>query len=82
MARTLTGTVVSDSRDKTITVRVDRRIAHKLYKKEYVTSKKFHVHDEDNKAVVGDVVTFSDHRPISKTKTWRLDAIVDQEKAS
>ena len=82
MARLLTGTVVSDSRDKTIAVRVDRRVSHKLYKKQYVTSKKFHVHDEDNKAKVGDVVTFTDTRPVSKTKTWRLEAIVDEEKAS
>lgn len=82
MGRTLVGTVISDSRDKTITVQVDRRVSHKLYKKEYVTSNKFHVHDEDNKAKVGDVVSFSDNRPISKTKKWRLNEIVDEEKAS
>jgi len=82
MARTLTGTVVSDSRDKTITVRVDRRVSHSLYKKQYVKSKKFHVHDEENTAKVGDVVEFNDHRPISKTKRWNLRAVVDAENAS
>jgi len=77
MARVLAGTVVSTKRNKTITVRVDRDVSHPVYKKAYTTSKKFHVHDEENKAKEGDKVSFSDSRPISKTKKWRLLEITE-----
>ncbi|MCH2175654.1 MAG: 30S ribosomal protein S17 [Lentisphaeria bacterium] len=70
------GEVVSSVQDKTIVVRVDRRSAHKLYKKVVTSSKKFHVHDESNTAKVGDVVKITECRPLSKLKRWRLVEIV------
>lgn len=80
MARVITGQVVSASRDKTITVRVDRRISHPIYKKQYTKSQKYQVHDEDNQAAVGDTVTAHEVRPISKTKSWKLDKVVEKAK--
>ena len=62
--------------DKTIIVRVDRRIRHRLYKKELTRSKKYYVHDEDKKASMGDVVRIMETRPYSKLKRWRLIDIV------
>ncbi len=70
--RTLTGKVVSTKMNKTIVVQVDRTVVHPKYKKRYLQSKKFHVHDEEGKAKVGDKVTFRECRPVSKTKRWRL----------
>lgn len=70
--RTFTGTVVSNSMNKTITVRIDEMRLHSKYKKAYHVSNKFHVHDEKGEAKVGDVVKFVECRPISKTKRWRL----------
>lgn len=75
MARTLTGVVVSDTQDKTIIVRVDRRTSHPLYKKPYLISKKYTAHDDKNEAKLGDKVIISETRPISKTKRWKLDSI-------
>ena len=66
------GTVVSDKMDKTILVRVDRTKLHPKYKKRYVTSTKYKVHDEGNQFVVGDAVEFVECRPLSKTKRWRV----------
>ena len=70
------GEVVSCKQDKTIVVRVDRRSAHKLYKKVVTSSKKYHVHDEENTAQVGDLVRISETRPYSKMKRWRLLEII------
>ena len=70
------GEVVSSKQDKTIVVRVDRRSAHKLYKKVIIRSSKYHVHDPENSASVGDVVRISETRPYSKMKRWRLLEIV------
>jgi len=67
----LNGVVVSDKMDKTIVVRVDRTVVHPKYKKRYVQSKKFHVHDEHGQHKVGDKVSFRECRPLSKTKRWR-----------
>lgn len=78
MAKVLQGKVVSDSQDKTIVVRVDRRVRHPLYHKAYTTSKKFQVHDEENQSKKGDVVEFKEVRPISKTKKWSLVKIVER----
>lgn len=72
------GVVVSDVRDKTITVRVDRRVAHPTYGKIVVRSKKFHAHDEHNEARVGDVVRIVETRPLSRTKRWRLAEIIER----
>ena len=68
--RVLTGRVTSDKQDKTITVSVDRRIMHPLYKKFIRRSKKYAAHDEANSCKVGDMVRIEECRPISKRKTW------------
>jgi small subunit ribosomal protein S17 len=74
--RTLTGRVVSDKMNKTITVLVERQVKHPLYKKYVKRSSKFHVHDENNEGRLGDVVAITECRPISKTKSWRLHEVV------
>lgn len=74
--KTKTGRVVSDGMDKTIVVAVERLVEHPIYKKRMRQTKKFHAHDENNEAHVGDTVRIAETRPISKTKTWRLDEIV------
>lgn len=76
MSRIITGTVTSNKGDKTITVKVDRRITHPIYKKQYTRSKKYHAHDEQNTAQVGDFVEIAETRPISKTKRWNLNKIL------
>ena len=70
------GTVISDKMDKTIVVSVDTFGVHKLYKKRVKKSTKFHVHDENNTAKVGDVVKFMETRPLSKTKSYVLVEVV------
>ncbi len=70
--RVLQGTVVSDKGDKTITVKVERRIMHPIYKKYIRTSKKYAAHDEANSRKVGDVVSIIECAPISKRKRWTL----------
>ena len=74
--RTLEGRVISDRMDKTATVLVERRIKHPLYKKYIRRSTKLHVHDESNECQMGDTVLISECRPLSKTKSWRLERIV------
>jgi small subunit ribosomal protein S17 len=71
-----TGTVVSDKMDKTIVVSVDTFDVHKIYKKRVKKSTKFHVHDENNTAKVGDVVQFMETRPLSATKSYILVEVV------
>ena len=68
--RVLTGRVVSDKTDKTVTVLVERRVMHPLYKKFIRRSKKYAAHDEANLCKEGDVVSIEECRPISKTKSW------------
>jgi len=70
--RQLTGRVTSDKMDKTVTVLVERRVMHPLYKKFIKRSAKFAAHDESNSVVEGDLVTIEECRPISKRKTWRV----------
>ena len=70
--RTLQGVVVSDKQDKTVIVRVERRVQHPMYKKIIVRSQRFAAHDEDNRCKVGDIVRIRECRPISKTKTWEV----------
>jgi small subunit ribosomal protein S17 len=70
--RILQGVVTSDKADKTITVRVERRFTHPIYKKTVRSSKKYAVHDEENKCKVGDVVKIIESRPMSKTKKWAV----------
>lgn len=75
--RVLTGTVVSDVNDKTITVKVDTYKKHRLYGKRVKQSKKFAAHDETNQAHIGDVVKIMETRPLSKSKKFRLLEIVE-----
>ena len=70
--RVLQGVVVSDKADKTITVLVERRVMHPLYKKIIRRTKKYRAHDEDNRCKAGDLVQIVECRPISKSKTWRV----------
>ncbi len=68
--RILTGTVVSDVNDKTIVVRVERKVKHPLYGKIIRRSKKYHAHDESNTFKTGETVRIEETKPISKNKTW------------
>lgn len=70
--RILQGVVVSDKAEKTVTVRVERRYTHPIYKKTVRSSKKYAAHDEQNKCKVGDVVKIMESRPMSKTKRWAV----------
>jgi small subunit ribosomal protein S17 len=70
--RVLTGTVVSDKQDKTVTVLVERRVMHPLYKKFIRKSKKYAAHDETNQFKTGDAVSIEECRPISKNKRWTV----------
>lgn len=65
------GVVISDKMAKTIVVKIDRKVAHPKYKKSFIVSKKYKVHDENKKYKVGDTVTFVGCRPYSKDKKWR-----------
>jgi small subunit ribosomal protein S17 len=70
--RTLTGRVVSDKMDKTITVKIERRVKHPVYGKYITRSSKVHAHDENNECRIGDLVTVRETRPISRSKSWAL----------
>ena len=76
--RTLVGTVVSNKMDRTISVLVERKVKHPLYRKYVKKSTKLMAHDLDNQCAEGDIVTIEECRPISKNKSWRLQAIVDK----
>lgn len=73
--RTVSGTVVGNRMDKTITVLVERRVQHPVYGKIVRRSTKLHAHDRNNECNVGDQVTVVECRPLSKTKTWMLKRI-------
>jgi small subunit ribosomal protein S17 len=70
--RILIGTVVSDKTDKTVVVKVERKMKHPLYGKIIRRSKKYHAHDEDNSAKTGETVRIEETRPISKLKSWKV----------
>ena len=70
------GVVVSDAMDKTVTVNVERQFPHPLYGKAVKRTKKYHAHDENNEAGVGDLVELMQTRPMSKLKRWRLVRVV------
>jgi small subunit ribosomal protein S17 len=76
--RNVTGRVVSNKMDKTITVLIERRVPHPLYRKYVRRSTKLHAHDEKNECREGDKVMIVQSRPISKTKAWRLVKIVER----
>ena len=72
------GVVTSDKQQKTVTVVVERRVAHPFYGKQQTRTKKFHAHDEKNEYKVGDVVRIVETRPLSKTKRWRVAELIER----
>ncbi|BFM14279.1 30S ribosomal protein S17 [Maricurvus nonylphenolicus] len=78
LVRQLTGKVVSDKMDKTITVLIERRVKHPIYGKYVSKSSKLKAHDESNEAKTGDVVTIQESRPLSKSKSWALVKIEER----
>jgi small subunit ribosomal protein S17 len=76
VVRTFVGTVVSDKRAKTVTVRVERRTMHELYGKIVGRSSKYHAHDEKGEYKTGDMVEITESRPISKTKSWVVTRLI------
>jgi small subunit ribosomal protein S17 len=76
--RTVTGKVTSNKMDKTITVLVERKVKHPLYGKYINQSNKFHAHDEKNEVNEGDVVQITEHKPISKSKSWVVTKVVSK----
>lgn len=71
-ARTVSGQVVSNKADKTVTVKIERTVTHPIYGKIVKRSTKIHAHDESNECQIGDFVTIEECRPLSKSKAWRL----------
>ncbi len=78
LKRTLTGKVVSDKMDKTVTVLVERRVMHPVLGKVVRRSKKYHAHSENNEFKAGDVVMIEETRPMSKTKAWKVSKLVEK----
>ena len=76
--RTLIGKVVSDKRNKTVTVLIERRVKHELYGKIVSLSSKYHAHDEKGEYKTGDVIEITESRPISKTKNWVVTRLVQK----
>lgn len=76
--KTRVGVVTSDKSDKTVTVVVGRQFAHPLYGKQVKRTKKYHVHDETNEYKQGDLVRIVETRPLSKTKRWRVEALIER----
>ena len=77
VARTLTGEVVSDARNKTVTVMIERRVKHPLYGKYIKKFTKYHAHDENNQYKIGDIVVIAHSKPLSKTKFWIVQSKVE-----
>lgn len=78
--KTRTGVVSSNKMEKTITVTIVRKLKHPKYGKFVKKSKKFHAHDENNEAQIGDVVKIMETRPLSKSKRWRMVEIIEKAK--
>ena len=76
--RTLIGKVVSDKREKTVTVLVERRVKHALYGKIVAKSSKYHAHDEKGEFHMGDVIEITESRPSSKTKNWVASRLIEK----
>ncbi len=72
------GVVISDKPDKTVTVTVERKLAHPLYGKQVSRTTKYHAHDENNEYRVGDTVRIMETRPLSKTKRWRVTELIER----
>ena len=80
LVATVTGRVVSDKMDKTVTVLVERRVKHPIYDKVVIKSNKYHAHDEANECKAGDLVEIQASRKLSKTKAWRVLRVVEKAK--
>ena len=80
--RTLSGRVISDKMDKTVTVLIERRVTHPIYGKVVTRSKKYHAHDEKNECHAGDLVLIEECRPMSRTKAWRFTKLVEKARAA
>ncbi len=78
MAKRLVGVVTSDKADKSIVVRVVTHKTHPIYKKQYISSKKFMAHDEKNEAKIGDKVSITETRPLSARKRYELSKIIER----
>lgn len=78
IVRALTGTVVSDKMNKTVTVLVERKVKHPLVGKIIRLSKKYHAHDENNEYHPGDVVVIDECRPLSRTKAWTVTKLIEK----
>ncbi|MHC1737881.1 MAG: 30S ribosomal protein S17 [Ignavibacteriaceae bacterium] len=78
LRKTKIGTVVSNKMDKTITVAIERKVAHPIYRKYFEKTTKLMAHDEKNECNIGDVVKVMETRPLSKIKRWRLLEIVEK----
>ena len=76
--RTLSGRVISDKANKTVTVLVERRVTHPIYGKIIRRSVKVHAHDENNECHTGDIVLIQECRPLSRTKSWRVTQLVEK----
>ena len=76
--KTRVGVVTSDKSDKTVTVVVERQFAHPLYGKQVKRTKKYHAHDETNEYKQGDLVRIVETRPLSKTKRWRVEELIER----
>ena len=81
LKRTLTGKIVSDKMDKTVTVLVERRVMHPVLGKVVRRSKKYHCHSENNEFKAGDTVLIEETRPLSKTKAWRVAKLLEKARA-
>ena len=79
--KTLTGKVVSDKMNKTAVVLFERKVKHPKYGKYIKKSTKFKIHDEDNKCKIGDIVTITEVRPISKDKSWKLVEVLGSKES-
>ena len=78
LKRTLIGKVVSDKREKTVTVLVERRVQHPIYAKNMIKSSKYHAHDEKGEYKTGDTIEITESRPLSKTKNWVATRLVQK----
>ena len=76
--RTLSGRVVSDKMEKTVTVLIERKVKHPVYGKVMVRSKKYHAHNDGNTAKAGDLVEIVETRPVSRTKTWAVTSVLEK----
>jgi small subunit ribosomal protein S17 len=82
VARTMSGRVVSDKMNKTVTVLVERKVKHPMLGKVIRLTKKYHAHDENNEFHDGDMVIIEECRPIAKTKAWRVAKLVEKARAA